>query len=135
MLPTLSPSLYLRIYSSENQKILKMMFLWIFDVHKYVRTKEGTVRDLAQHSESQYPIRYRAEAYRLKIKKKHTCQQSCKLCTLWRRTQILTCSLLARYDMTSWYTCTFNIVCTYKHSTIFQQSRSTKLQNVEKYYV
>ena len=70
MLPTLSPSLYLRIYSSENQKILKMMFLWIFDVHKYVRTKEGTVRDLAQHSESQYPIRYRAEAYRLKIKKK-----------------------------------------------------------------
>jgi len=54
-----------------------------------MRIKESTVRDPAQRSESQYPIFYRAEAYRLKIKKKHGCQQSCKSCTPWRRTQIL----------------------------------------------
>lgn len=34
-----------------------------------MRIKESTVRDPAQRSESQYPIFYRAEAYRLKIKK------------------------------------------------------------------
>jgi len=57
------------MYSSDNHKILKILLLRIFDALKYMRTKESTVRDLAQHSESQYPIFYRAEAYRLKIKK------------------------------------------------------------------
>ena len=49
MLSTLSPSLYVRIYSSDNHKILKILFLRIFDVLKYMKTKESTVRDLAQH--------------------------------------------------------------------------------------
>jgi hypothetical protein len=66
ILYTLSPSLYLGIYCSEILKILQDIVPTNFLCTQVRGNKESTVRDLAQHSESQYPICYRAEANSLK---------------------------------------------------------------------